>query len=61
MSIQSMGSSTRKWPMGRPSRLGRVKSLVRWAKPSTVNRVRVVDGHKVMPNRGDVILRGRNG
>lgn len=61
MSIQSMGSSTRKWPLGRPSRLGRLVANTRWAAPREVARVRVVNDHKVLPNRGAVILRGSRG
>lgn len=41
-------------------------SVVKWAPPTTVNRVRVVvtrKGHlaRVLPNRGAVVLRGDRG
>lgn len=59
-----MGMSTmftlNKFPKGGvASKLGRQGSLLKWAKPSEKRRVRVVDGARVIPNRGDVFLRGR--
>jgi len=44
---------------GEPTRLGRSGSLVVWAKPNPIKRVRTLrNGKRVLPNRGDVILRG---
>lgn len=58
-SILRMRSSTRQWPGKVPSKLGRQGSLLVWAKPNPINRVRTLaNGARVLPNRGDVKLRG---
>lgn len=57
--ILGMRSSTRQWPGRRPKKDQRLGSLVVWAKPNPINRVRTMgNGGKIMPNRGAVILRG---
>lgn len=59
MGLRTMFNS-RGFPTGGvASKLGRQSSCVVWAKPSEKRRVRVVDGARVIPNRGDVFLRGR--
>lgn len=57
--ILRMRSSTRQWPNQIPSKAGRSGSLVKWAKPNETKRVKyLANGARIMPNRGDVILRG---
>jgi hypothetical protein len=42
------------------SAAGRRGSLVVWAKPADKRRVKTLaNGARVIPNRGDVVLRGR--
>ena len=45
---------------GAPSALGRqAKGILVWATPNPIKRVRTTGlGKKILPNRGDVILRG---
>ena len=60
-----MGMSTmftlNKFPKGGvASKLGRQSSCVVWAKPTEKRRVRTLaNGARVIPNRGEVVLRGR--
>lgn len=58
--ILGLRSSTRQWPNAIPSKLGRqAKGILVWATPNPINRVRTTrNGRKVLPNRGEVILRG---
>ena len=58
--ILGIRSSTRQWPNAVPSALGRqAKGILVWASPNPINRVRTTGlGKKILPNRGDVILRG---
>lgn len=59
--IMGLGSMFRKFPTGgAPSKAGRCGSLLVWSKPNPIKRVRSTgNGRKILPNRGDVILRGR--
>lgn len=58
--ILGLRSSTRQWPNAIPSKLGRqAKGILVWATPNPVKRVRTTrSGHKILVNRGEVVLRG---
>lgn len=46
----------------RPGALSRMSSPVRWAKPNAKRRVvTLANGRKVIPNRGEVVVRGALG
>ncbi len=57
--ILGMGNSMRTFPIGPTSKIGRRASLLVWATPNPIKRVRTMgNGRKILVNRGDVILRG---
>jgi hypothetical protein len=56
-SIQRLRSSTERYPIGALTAFGRRGSLVVWSsKPRAYT---MANGHKVLPNKGKVVLRGQ--